>query len=64
MTWVVLFLVAAAVGGFLAWASLRQHRHAGDATLDQMWTEVRRHQPPSNETAASSETPCCLSVAG
>ena len=48
MTWVVLPLVAAAVGGFLAWASLRPHRHAGDATLDQMRTELMRKQPPSS----------------
>lgn len=42
MTWVIVFLVAAVVAGFLAWASVRQRRHSGGRTMDQARTDTHR----------------------
>jgi hypothetical protein len=42
MTWVLIVVVLAALGGLLGWASIRQRRHAGDSTMDQVKSERHR----------------------
>jgi uncharacterized membrane protein YjgN (DUF898 family) len=42
MTWVLVLVAVVALGGLLAWAAVRQRRHAGDSTMEQAKTRAHR----------------------